>query len=101
MEQIDEEAQARIASLGLNIIWTMGKIEIDRMVSSVCEDIFTEKQIPPALVKDRANALRALGEVYIEAGEKLTAGSGKGSLPYDVPNFFKESAYGKKVAEEE
>jgi len=87
--EADEEAQKRIASLGLNIIWTIGKIEIDRTVSSVCEAVLTDTNVPPALRKARANALRALGEMYVEAGEKLSATKNTDDAPFDVTDFFK------------
>jgi len=87
--QADEEAQKRIASLGLNIIWTLGKIEIDRTVSSVCEAVLTDKMVPSSLVKARANALRVLGDMYLEAGEKLSATKDTDSVPINVMDFLK------------
>jgi len=102
-QTIDEATQSKLMSMGLNVFWTMGKIEVDRTVHAVCESILTETGIPADLIKRRATALRQLGELYTEAGVKAQAKQGKDTknLPYDLPEqFFGPKKEKEKQSEE-
>jgi len=85
---IDEATQAKLMSMGLNVFWTMGKIEIDRTVHAVCESILTESGITQQMVKKRASGLRLLGEMYTDAALKAQAKQGKDAKPFDLPDHF-------------
>eukprot|EP01126_Amoeba_proteus_P055702 TRINITY_DN6933_c0_g1_i1.p1 TRINITY_DN6933_c0_g1~~TRINITY_DN6933_c0_g1_i1.p1 ORF type:complete len:328 (-),score=80.59 TRINITY_DN6933_c0_g1_i1:209-1192(-) len=63
-DKMDEE---KLAKLGLNLIWGFGKLEIDKLVSEVCELVLTEPGLPTTYLEQRAEALRWIGEKYIEA----------------------------------
>uniref|UniRef100_A0A6B2LB33 J domain-containing protein n=1 Tax=Arcella intermedia TaxID=1963864 RepID=A0A6B2LB33_9EUKA len=66
----DSEFQEKVATLGLRMIWSMGTLQINSIVSKVCEAILDDKSLTPKLVVTRANALRALGEMYVAAASK-------------------------------
>lgn len=65
-----EMDEAHVAKMGLNVFWCFGKLEISRIVSTVCEAVLTEPGLPESKLKKRAEALFVMGEMYMAAGRK-------------------------------
>ena len=69
--------------IGISVVWKMGKLEIERTVRPVCQEVLSEAGRADA--KKFVAALEQLGVRYSRAGRQ--ASSGKGSGP-DLSAFM-------------
>jgi len=72
-EAIKPDDQAKMAAHSLNAMWTFGKIEIDRLVNAICEEVLTEKNLAPEEVKKRAIGIEKIGQMYLDASQNVVS----------------------------
>eukprot|EP00005_Dracoamoeba_jomungandri_P002305 CAMPEP_0174261448 /NCGR_PEP_ID=MMETSP0439-20130205/11437_1 /TAXON_ID=0 /ORGANISM="Stereomyxa ramosa, Strain Chinc5" /LENGTH=411 /DNA_ID=CAMNT_0015345927 /DNA_START=120 /DNA_END=1355 /DNA_ORIENTATION=+ len=66
----EEELQRRIMEKGVNSLWKMGQMEIEGVVRSVAKRVLTDldNEVPKSVMKERAKALKLIGEMYKAEG---------------------------------
>jgi len=64
------EREAFIAGQTMVALWKLGKMEIESIIRQVCAKIFRPTTpLATSVVKARAQALKALGEIYLKEGK--------------------------------
>jgi len=65
-QELSEQEQAAMMMHGLDTVWKMGKLEIEKTVRNACKLVLKDKQTR----KKRAQALMDLGTLYKKEAEK-------------------------------
>jgi len=80
----DPDIKAQSVYDSVDAIWSLGKIEISRLLHDVCKTVLGESGIPAPMLQARALGLHKLGQMYIEAGTQGLYLRNK-STEYDIP----------------
>jgi len=83
---------------GMNLMWKIGKLEIEREVRKVCEGVFKEYGKNKSDRKKLSEALKKVGELFYNAGKK--AGGGNKNIP-DIESLMGGAAAKARQTEAE
>ncbi|GAM26324.1 hypothetical protein SAMD00019534_094990, partial [Acytostelium subglobosum LB1] len=77
---VDSQSESLIKE-GLDLIWKMGRLDIDTAVRLVCEEIMSKKNSESKVRKLRVEAIKTLGTIFEKVGnEKKRKGNGADDL---------------------
>ena len=93
--EIDEEDMEKVKQKGLDMMWRLGRVEIDSIVRKVCKNILgapgkTDSQDVKNLRRLRAEALEIMAKSYKSAGR--TNKAARNAIPIDLTPGSKRKA---------
>lgn len=66
----DEKLRQVYQDKGLDVIWKMGKLEIERLVRSTCKLVLRNQNVEKSKLKLIIDAIRTIGKMYKEKGSE-------------------------------
>lgn len=84
----DEKAQQAFQDKGLDVIWKIGRLEIERIVRGTCKLVLRDPDISKNIVKLRIDAVKVMGKLYKEKGNEYIQKMKKNKDKKHVPEIF-------------
>lgn len=97
-----EQVQQRAATLGLGLMWRLGKLQIERAVRQVCRAMFSSRHCPTKEERKlHVAALKRLGELYHAAAKNHRTNRAAPSLTDIEEMLLKSHDYAQQKAASE